>query len=136
MQNTSYSNKPSTAQNRNLEDTEGMTREELRELRNRLLNEADTIREMISYRKTNYGSNIDKRWLLSAEKALRLKIRAVNELNDEMGRLRREEERARQQTVEAQFISLARQSLPADVFNQILQKALQSSDSSHWEVTV
>lgn len=121
-------------QNKNLEDTEGLTREELRELRNRLLAEADTIKETIQYRKTQHGQNVDKRWLLAAEKALRLKLRAVNELNDEMGRIRREEERARQLTVEAQFVSLARQTLPGDVFNDILQRALRSADSTSWEV--
>lgn len=121
-------------QNTNLDGVETLSREELQELRDTLLRDADAIKETIEYRKETQGENIDRKWLFAAEKARRLKLRAVNTINDRIGNMRRAEEALRASSVEAHFVAVAKRQLPQETFSDILEKALRHVDAIGWEV--
>lgn len=117
-------------------ETAGMTREELLALRTELQRQADGIAEDIAMRVAKYGKAIDMVWLAKANKAKRMKVRAINAINEEMGALRRKEKETRDRTVEGQFVKVAKQELPPEVFSRLLGVAMAQADQAHWELGV
>lgn len=110
---------------RNYLDLEDICEDELIEMKEEVDQDITSIKIQIDEAKDKVidGEYADRDWWLRVNGALRIKGRQSQQIQNAIGRVKRERKEKEQLQLERRFMNIARQELSYEVFNKILDQA-------------
>lgn len=114
------------------ESFDGLDKEELLELRDRLVAQIRELAETI--RILSKSSSVNRAAMAIWRRERMQKGLSLSRVEHALKQLKEEEKAARRQTVEARFLELAMRALPEEVSRPLLDQAKQEADDGVWAI--